>query len=148
RAARAAWVLVFALAHTQLVHAQQQGGTLRIYHRDNLPSASIHEEATLSTVAPFMGVFNNLVFFDQAKPLNAVGSIVPDVAQSWAWDATNTQLSFKPRQGVKWHDGKPFTAKDVQCTWNKTPGMAADKFRKNPRAIWWNNIKDVVVDGD
>ena len=40
--------------------AQKSGGTLRIYHRDNLPSASIHEEATISTVMPFMGVFNNL----------------------------------------------------------------------------------------
>ena len=43
------------------VLAQKQGGTLRIYHRDNLPSASIHEEATIDTVQPFMGVFNNLV---------------------------------------------------------------------------------------
>ncbi len=41
--------------------AQKQGGTLRIYHRDNPPSASIHEEATISTVMPFMAVFNNLV---------------------------------------------------------------------------------------
>jgi peptide/nickel transport system substrate-binding protein len=40
--------------------AQKQGGTLRISHRDNPPSASIHEEATISTVLPFMAVFNNL----------------------------------------------------------------------------------------
>ena len=38
--------------------------------------------------------------------------------ESWAWDATNTKLTFKLREGVKWHDGKPFTAKDVQCTWH------------------------------
>ena len=35
--------------------AQKQGGTLRIYHRDNLPSGSIHEEATISTVQPVHG---------------------------------------------------------------------------------------------
>ena len=123
--------------------AQKQGGTLRIYHRDNPPSASIHEEATISTVAPFMGVFNNLVVFDQSEPLNTPETIVPDLAESWAWDASKTKLTFKLRQGVKWHDGKPFTAKDVQCTWNKLTGKDPDDFRKNPRAIWWQNLKEV-----
>src|SRR4029079_9995824 len=98
--------------------AQKQGGTLRIYHRDNLPSASIHEEATISTVQPFMAVFNNLVLFDQGKKVNSPENIVPVLAESLAWHPTNTKLTFKLRQGVKWHDGKPFTAKDVQCTWN------------------------------
>ena len=128
--------------------AQNQGGTLRIYHRDNLPSASIHEEATISTVQPFMGVFSNLVLFDQQKPFNTPETIVPDLAESWSWDAANTKLTFKLRQGVKWHDGKPFTAKDVQCTWNKLTGKDPDDFRKNPRAIWWQNLKEVTVNGD
>ena len=128
--------------------AEKQGGTLRIYHRDNLPSASIHEEATISTVQPFMAIFNNLVLYDQTKKLNSAETIVPDLAESWAWDATGTKLTFKLRQGVKWHDGKPFTAKDVQCTWNKLTGKDADDFRKIPRAIWWQNVKEVAVNGD
>jgi peptide/nickel transport system substrate-binding protein len=128
--------------------AQKQGGTLRIYHRDNLPSASIHEEATISTVMPFMSIFNNLVIYDQAKKTNSPDTIVPDLAESWAWDATRTRLTFKLRQGVKWHDGKPFTAKDVQCTWNRLIGKDPDEFRKNPRAIWWHNLKEVTVRGD
>jgi peptide/nickel transport system substrate-binding protein len=128
--------------------AQKPGGALRIYHRDNLPSASIHEEATISTVMPFMGIFNNLVVYDQTKPLNGPDSIVPDLAESWAWDATQTKLTLKLRQGVKWHDGKPLTAKDVLCTWNKLTGKDPDDFRKNPRQIWWQNLKDVTVDGD
>ena len=59
-----------ALAATALVapevpaSAQKAGGTLRVTHRDNPPSASIHEEATISTVMPFMSVYNNLVVFD------------------------------------------------------------------------------------
>ena len=33
--------------------------------------------------------------------------------------ATTAQdLTFKLRDGVKWHDGKPFTAADVKCTWD------------------------------
>ena len=61
-----AFVVAFLFAAAGLALpalAQKQGGTLRIYHRDNLPSASIHEEATISTVQPFMGIFNNLVLF-------------------------------------------------------------------------------------
>ena len=146
-----AFVVAFAFAAASLALpalAQKQGGTLRVYHRDNLPSASIHEEATISTVQPFMGIFNNLVLFDQQKPLNSADTIVPDLAESWAWDDSKTKLTFKLRQGVKWHDGKPFTAKDVQCTWNKLTGKDPDDFRKNPRAIWWHNLKEVTVNGD
>jgi peptide/nickel transport system substrate-binding protein len=140
--------LSFSLSAPIAALAEKQGGTLRIYHRDNLPSASIHEEATISTVMPFMGIFNNLVLYDQGKKLNSVETIVPDLAESWAWDASNTKLTFKLRQGVKWHDGKPFTAKDVQCTWNKLTAKDPDDFRKNPRAIWWQNLKEVTVGGD
>jgi hypothetical protein len=32
------------------VAAQKQGGTLRFYHRDNPPSASLHEETTNAVI--------------------------------------------------------------------------------------------------
>ena len=145
------FVVAFAVATASLalpVLAAKQGGTLRVYHRDNAPSGSIHEEATISTVQPFMGVYNNLVMFDQNKAVNSLETIVPDLAESWAWDASKTKLTFKLRQGVKWHDGKPFTAKDVKCTWDLVTGKAADKLRKNPRRVWYHNLKEVTVNGD
>src|SRR5437899_12556654 len=97
---------------------QKQGGTLRVSHRDNPPSASIHEEATISTVQPFMAVFNNLVVFDPKEKINSPDHIVPDLAESWSWNQDKTRLTFKLRSGVKWHDGKPFSAQDVKCTWD------------------------------
>src|SRR5882724_10277555 len=75
--------------------APKQGGTLRIYHRDNPPSASLHEESTVSVTLPFMAVFNNLVLFDQSKPLNSLETVVPELGESWAWDETHTRLTFK-----------------------------------------------------
>jgi peptide/nickel transport system substrate-binding protein len=129
--------------------AQKQGGTLRIYHRDNPPSASVHEEATVSTNMPFMGIFNNLVIFDQTKDINSVATIVADLAESWAWDSTHTKLTFKLRQGVKWHDGQPFTAKDVQCTWRMLIGKTETQdFKRNPRKVWYTKLQDVSVNGD
>src|SRR5438552_19137346 len=94
------------------VLAQKQGRTLRMYLWDNPPSASIHEEATVSTVMPFMAVFNNLVLYDQAKKLNTIDGIVPELATGWAWNGDRTRLTFELRKDVRWHDGKPFTARD------------------------------------
>ena len=106
------------------------------------------EEATISTIAPMMAVFNNLVLFDQHVPQNTLGSIVPDLAESWTWDESGTALTFRLRQGVRWHDGQPFTAKDVQCTWDMLLAKAAAKFRINPRKSWYWNLDRVSVDGD
>ena len=131
--------------------AQKSGGTLRVYHRDMPPSASIHEEATISTVMPFMSVFNNLVVFDPKQKINKIENIVPDLATEWSWSADKTKLTMKLRQGVKWHDGKPFTAKDVLCTWTKLTAEESEKgdaFRKNPRRVWWQNLKEVTASGD
>ena len=123
--------------------AQKSGGVLRIYHRDNPPSASIHEEATNSTVVPFMAVFNNLVLYDQNKPQNSPQDIVPDLARSWSWGADGKALTFKLQEGVKWHDGQPFTAKDVVCTFDLLTGKGEQKLRRNPRTSWYGNVDHV-----
>jgi peptide/nickel transport system substrate-binding protein len=130
--------------------AQKSGGVLRMYHRDNPPSASIHEEATNSTVIPFMPLFNNLVLFDQSKPQNTLKDIVPDLAKSWSWSADNKDLTFKLQEGVKWHDGRPFTAKDVVCTFDMLTGKADDqhKLRRNPRQSWYGNVEGATAKGD
>ena len=92
------------------------GGILRVHQWESPPSLSIHEEVTIATVVPMMGVFNNLVMYDQHVPQNRLQSIVPDLAASWSWSEDGSELTFRLREGVKWHDGEPFTAKDVKCT--------------------------------
>ena len=129
--------------------AQKRGGTLRLYHNDNPPSASLHEESTIASVTPFMAVFNNLVAFDPLKVHESLDTVVPDLAESWSWDPTNTKLTFKLRQGVKWHDGAPFTAKDVQCTWRMIIGKSdVQDFKRNPRKVWYTKLQDVSINGD
>ena len=128
--------------------AQKAGGTLRIYNTTQPPSASIHEESTIATNMPFMAIFNNLVAFDPQKPRNGFDSIVPELAERWAWDASGSKLTFWLRSGVSWHDGKPFTGKDVQCTWHRLNGIEPEFFRRNPRKIWYENLKEVTLNGD
>ncbi len=127
--------------------APKSGGVLRIYQRDNPASASIHEEATYSTNIPFMGLFNNLVMFRQDVAQNDVSSIVGDLATSWSWSTDNLTLTFKLRDGVKWHDGKPFSAADVKCTFDMVREKATEKFRKNPRKLWYQNVADITTNG-
>ena len=98
---------------------------------------------TASTVVPFMPIFNNLVMFDPSVPQNSDKSIVPDLAESWSWNDDKTELTFKLRRGVKWHDGWPFTSSDVECTFNLLTGRARDKLRHNPRGAWYGNINYV-----
>jgi peptide/nickel transport system substrate-binding protein len=128
--------------------AEKPGGILKSYVWDNPPSASIHEEATISTVFPFMPIFSNLVLFDQTKSESSLDTIVPDIATSWSWDASKTKLTFKLQEGVSWHDGKPFTAEDVKCTFDLVSGLKnSDDFRKNPRRVWYHNVKEITTSG-
>src|SRR6267154_6597541 len=105
----AAATVLLALTSPPAALAQKPGGVLRMPHLDSPASMSIHEESTISTLGPMMGVFNNLVMFGQHVKQNSPQSIVPDLASAWSWDEEGTKLTFTLRQGVKWHDGKPFT---------------------------------------
>jgi peptide/nickel transport system substrate-binding protein len=141
-------ILAAALAAASPALAQKQGGILHLYHRDSPASMSILEEATISTVMPMMSVFNNLVMFDQDVPQNSLKSIVPDLAESWSWGEDGKTLTFKLRHGIKWHDGRPFTAADVKCTWDLLQGKGSAKLRLNPRKAWYGNLQEVTAQGD
>lgn len=78
-------------------------------------------------------VFNGLVKYD--KNLNVVG----DLAESWVISDDGLVFTFHLRKGVKWHDGRPFTADDVLYTYQvtvdpKTPTAYAGDFLKVKKA--------------
>src|SRR5499433_1637340 len=118
----AAFSLLLASSSANMAFAQKAGGILKIGHFDSPASMSMLEESTQAVNRPMSGVFNNLVMFDQNVKQNSLKSIVPDLATGWAWNEEGTELTFPLRHGVKWHDGKPFTAADVKCTWDLLAG--------------------------
>src|SRR5207244_11013286 len=144
----AAVALLIAMSAEQPALAQKQGGVVKMATFDSPASMSLHEESTAAANRPMMGVLNNLVMYKQDVPQNSMQSIVPDLAASWSWSEDGTELTFPLRQGVKWHDGKPFTAKDVKCTWDLLQGKASEKLRVNPRKGWYNNLDEVTTNGD
>src|SRR6202035_705297 len=119
--------------------AQKQGGILKLSHFDSPASMSILEESTRASLQPMMAVFNNLVMYKQDVAQNSLQSIVPDLATGWTWSEDGKELTFPLHQGAKWHDGKPFTAADVKCTWDLLMGTGSDKLRINPRKSWYAN---------
>jgi peptide/nickel transport system substrate-binding protein len=119
-----------------------------MYTVDRPASMSILEEPTVFAERPMMGVFKNLVIYDQHVKQNSLQSIVPDLATSWSWSEDGAELTSPLRQGVTWHDGKPFTAKDVVCTWDLLTGKSNEKLRVNPRKSWYRNLEAVTTNGD
>ena len=73
---------------------------------------------------------------------------MPDLATSWTWSEDGKTLTFALREGVKWHDGKPFTAADVKCTCDLLAGTATEKLRVNFRKGWYANVESVTTNGD
>ena len=125
RIAVAASVAVIAISASGTASAQKSGGVLKIYVWDNPPSMSMLDGGNPIVQRTTMEVFNNLVMFDQHVKQNSLESIVPDLATGWSWSEDGKELTFPLRQGVKWHDGKPFSAADVKCTWDMLLGKIA-----------------------
>ncbi len=74
-------------------------------------------------------IFNGLLKYD--KDINLTG----DLAEKWEISEDRLRIRFHLRKGVRWHDGKPFTARDVGYTHRayvdpKTPTAFASAFLK------------------
>jgi len=128
--------------------AQKAGGILRIYSAESPPGVNIHEQTTPWGQGPLMGVYNNLVLFDQHVAQNSLAAIRPDLATKWSWNKDGTGLTFTLRQDVRWHDGMPFTAKHVLCTVDLMLDKAKEKVRFNPRKSFYKNLASVSANGD
>jgi len=122
------------------------GGVLRAVLREDLPQGfSIHESATNSVTWPAMPCYSNLVVYDQTKRLGRMETIVPELAEKWSWQDNYRNLVFFLRRDVRWHDGQPFTSKDVKFTFDtvREAAEAPAKLRINPRKEWYANVDAV-----
>src|SRR5216684_5136407 len=89
--------LLLSLSAGHLAWAQKRGGILRLASPASPANMSILETATIVAEMPMMGVFNNLIVFDQHKPQVSLDTIVTDLATSWSWK-DDTALTFQLRQ--------------------------------------------------
>lgn len=78
-------------------------------------------------------IYNGLVRYDKNLKLEGV------LAESWEVSQKGLVITFHLRKGVKWHDGEPFTSRDVLYTYlvtidPKTPTAYAESFKQVKRA--------------
>lgn len=75
-------------------------------------------------------VFSSLYNYDQS------GTLHQDLATNMAIDETQKIYTITIRDGVKWHDGKPLTAKDIVYTIN----LIKDPATRSPFRTNWLDI--------
>lgn len=91
--------------------ARRTGGIAINFWRVEPPHLIPSFSSFSSVIVPTMPLFSGLTRPDpRLDPM-------PDLAESWTSTPDGTQFTFKLRQGVKWHDGQLFSAKDVKFTW-------------------------------
>jgi peptide/nickel transport system substrate-binding protein len=110
--------------------AKGGGGTFRVaipLEPRTLDPNAVTDEIAL-TIAP--NLFNKLVMLD------ADSRVLPDLAESWTVSDDGRTYTFRLRQGVLWHDGRPLTVEDVVWTLTslaKEPSMATEALRRMER---------------
>ena len=101
---------------TMPAQAQKSADTLRVALRDAVPNVDFYYNSVRTGLIVSVHVWDTLIYRDpetfQLKPL---------LATSWKY-VDDTTIEFELRQGVKFHDGSPFTADDVVYTVNSILG--------------------------
>ncbi|MGE4345077.1 MAG: peptide-binding protein [Geoalkalibacter sp.] len=109
------------------------GGTL-IQGTIGEPSNLIPAIAADSASSAINGlVYNGLVRYD--KDLNIEG----ELAHAWEISEDGRTITFHLREGVRWHDGAPFTSADVLFTYQllvdpDTPTAYAERYKQVSKA--------------
>lgn len=82
-----------------------------------------------------MNLYDGLARWDMSRS-DAPSDIIPGLAVSWTVDPNNhKRWIYKLRQGVKWHDGCPFTADDVLWNLGRITNKDAPQFFTQQMAL-------------
>ena len=106
---------------------------------DDVLIAVATEPRSLDPLAPALNSNHELAkhAFNSLVEPNAKHSPTPGLAVSWR--ATDDPLvwEFKLRKGVKFHNGIPFTAKDVAFTYKRVPNVpnAPSTYKRRTKKI-------------
>src|SRR2546423_1192686 len=148
---KAAWTILVAFLTVMSVAAfgdaqvPRRGGVLTAMLGEDPPGFSIHEAATSSGLWPVAPCYSNLVIFDPLKPNESAQTVLSELAEKWSWQDNFRNLVFFLRKNVKWHDGQPFTAKDVKYTFDvvREAADAPARLRINPRKDWYASVEAI-----
>lgn len=86
------------------------GGVLRTIRHAESDNLDPHQALSINELVVVQNVYNQLI---QYSPFNP-NEIIPDLAKSWEVSPDGRTVTFHLREGVRWHDGKPFSSADVE----------------------------------
>lgn len=67
-------------------------------------------DSSVAVITPVGPSYNGLVEYDDEEPER----MIPALAEKWETSSDGRIFTFHMRRGVRWHDGKPFTAADAE----------------------------------
>lgn len=109
--------------------------TINVVRGTDLWTADPHNDTQVTSQSLFHNVFDPLVRVNWKNPSHPL----PALAVSWK-NLSKTSIRFSLRKGVKWHDGKDFSAQDVKFTFDRI----LDKDKKMKISSWFVNIIESV----
>jgi peptide/nickel transport system substrate-binding protein len=105
--------LIAAVAPAGLQAGPAAGNVLRLSINGDVAINPITFPQQLPTTQVIKVLFNTLTKYNPGDL-----RVVPDLATLWTQAENGRVWIFKLRRGVKWHDGRPFTAADVKFTFD------------------------------
>ena len=119
------WVLALTLIASAFASAAPEGQLSMAVHFTLAPTLFEPAE-TPGLVSPFMFLYA----LDDAlvKPMPDK-SMAPSLAESWSVSPDGSVYEFVLRQGVRFHNGEPVTADDVQFSFERYRGISAPMLK-------------------
>lgn len=120
------------------------GGVLTAYDSTDAASIDPHQETSMRTQDKMAAVYNRLLMYVQEKLPTRV--MTGDLADQWELSKDGMEWTFKLKKGIRFHDGKPLTGRDVK--------FSLDRLRNPPEGIkkpyqqLYGYIADVQVVND
>lgn len=111
--------LLLALVMTMLLVACAKQETPAKSNDENKDESTlVYGSADYTRINPAMDEHCeiNVLLFSGLTAHDAEDQVVPGLAERWEYDEETFTYTFHIRDGVKWHDGEPFTAEDVKFT--------------------------------
>ena len=114
----------------------KRGGTLRVATVDKPVNMDPGFAQLYSSLQIYQNVFNKLVYVDET------GQFIPGLAKSWKQENDKTWL-FDLVDNAVFHNGEPFTAKDVTFTFTRI----LDAKNKLPMRVFFTPVEGVEAVG-
>jgi len=116
--------------------APKPGGKLRLATSTDPVGLDPMISSAYSTALITEHVYGSLMQYDEE-----LNEVLPDLAESVEISEDKLLYTFKLREGVKWHDGMPFTADDVKFSMDrqKNPDTGS------PNAYMYSEVGEVTV---